>query len=247
MAPWPSPEGVPPRRVIITSNQTLAGESIGDVKAEAESYASWSFINLRTCVKTVEDIAANENYAAADLEDSIQLFVHDAIAQWGTEFFLLAGDLDVIPTRRLGAPDLDDHPRLDPLADIYYVMGELDWNEDDDGWIWEDDDDVADFGIRLGMPQASVGRLPIRGYLDADRMFQKLRNYQDPQQGQAPDADWYESVLLAAGPLLSMNPNHAACGYKIAEEIRVEFSTAVGNRPRNQAPLCGSVRPLGDL
>lgn len=146
---WPSTEGMLPRRVIITSDQTLAGEEIGSITAAAEEYANWSSTRagLVTCVVTLQEISNESIYAATDLEDSIQLFVRHSIERWGTEFFLLAGDLDVIPTRRLGAPDLGDHTRLDPLADIYYVMDDgLEWNDNDDGWIWSDDSDVGGWG-----------------------------------------------------------------------------------------------------
>lgn len=74
-------------------------------------------------------------------------------------------------------------------------------------------------------PQASIGRLPIRNEADANAIFSKLIDY---QTGVESD-HYYETVLAAAGPLLSADPTVSQCGYKVAEQIITIFASAWSN------------------
>jgi hypothetical protein len=217
---WPSLEGPEVEEVVITSPQTLSGVPLPGMVEVWEEFAAWKTARgVPTVVVTVPEIASR--YEGFDLPDKIRRFVRDAVLLWGTRWVLLAGEYDVVPTRRLDGEDSADHLRPDPPADLYYVRFQEDWNLDDDAFLWDGDEDVA-LGP-LGLDQAWVGRLPCRDALEARVMVEKIRTYLETPPD---DRDYYRSFMAVTGPVNSMHPTSSDCGYGNAEEVLEVFRWA---------------------
>ncbi|MBU2692009.1 MAG: hypothetical protein KJ970_13905, partial [Candidatus Eisenbacteria bacterium] len=219
---WPSLDGPAPAQIIITDSVTIAGERIGNMVEIFQNYANWKTEDrgLPTIVKTVSEIIANPEYQSFDVVESIKMFIHHAAQDWGTKWVLLGGDTDIVPTRRLGGPNLGDHNRLDPPADIYYSVFTGDWNLNDDAYFWENNNDAAPDSIvhfDSGFPQIWIGRVPCRSALDAQVITEKIQAYLDPP---SLPSDYYQSALFVAGPTNSMNPSDSlSSGYTASERI----------------------------
>ncbi|MBK8233741.1 MAG: hypothetical protein IPK72_25000 [Candidatus Eisenbacteria bacterium] len=133
----PSMDGPPAVSVIITNNYDAGGGYVGDMVAALEPYAAFKTAKFGQCVvRTVDWIV--ENYPAYDAAASMKGFAHDAYVQWGTRYFLLAGDTDLVPTRRIrGGPWRRDMP-----IDAYFGAFTGLWNVDRDAYEWEAQSDV---------------------------------------------------------------------------------------------------------
>jgi hypothetical protein len=202
---FPSLEGPPVECVIITDSVDVAGASIGaDMITEFQRLADWKTRKGVPCViRTVEWIA--DNYSGADRPEKIRNFVVDASTYWGTNYILLGGDVDIVPSRFLGGPgsNLSNGllKRADPPADIYY--GELDqsWNEDPDAYYGETIDDWVH--PRWEFMDLWVGRIPARDAAEAGTIIDKVLTYErspDAPAASPPDTSYYNDVLLVAGP-----------------------------------------------
>ncbi|MBD3336590.1 MAG: hypothetical protein GF355_13845 [Candidatus Eisenbacteria bacterium] len=220
--PWPALEGPAVAQVIITDDATLAGSPAPGLVAAFSEYAAWKTQRgMPTIVARVQEIV--ENYPGFDVAEKLKSFIHAAARDWGTQWFLLGGDVDVVPTRRLAGDVLHPHERADPPADIYYVRFGEDWNRDGDAYFWDDHDDIA---LRPGgFDQAWIGRLPCRTAVEAQVMIDKIRSYMEPLRNR-PGPDYYESVLLATGPVNDMNPYDDSSGYPHSERVLQPFRAA---------------------
>lgn len=109
---WPSPNSPFVELVIVTSNELLQGADVGDPLGEMTRYADWrdTWLQSETEVRLLKDI--RQNYPAEDPARSIQMFFEDAYANWGTRYFILGGDVSLVPTRFTGK----DHPCAAPPA-----------------------------------------------------------------------------------------------------------------------------------
>ena len=226
---WPSPEGIPVRLIIITDNQNLSGEPIGNVLDAAEEYARFrSDYGTETKVVAVSEILSEGQhpaYLGKDVAERLRAYIRDAVQQWGTMFVILGGDVDVVPTRRLGSPT-DGGPtdiggiggRSDPPSDLYYAIMGDEWNPNQDAWEWGLDDNITpgNFG------SVYVGRLPFRDAAEAEIMFRKLIEYRFPTyfgkyspiyQG------YYMSCLAATGLVNSADPTTTSNGHFGSEQV----------------------------
>lgn len=221
-AAWPSLEGPPVDQVIITDDRSLTGASTGGMTDVFRSYARWKTERgVPTVVARVSDIAAH--YPGFDLVERIKAYLEDAVRDWGVRWVLLGGDVQIVPTRRLDGGDRPGHLRPDPPADIYYVRFGEDWNQNGDPYIWDDNDDLGPLDSRYD--QAWIGRLPCRDAREAEAMTRKIRSYLADSQVH-PEPGYYESVLLATGPVNSVLPQHASSGYNSGEQVIVPFREA---------------------
>jgi hypothetical protein len=77
---WPSTEGPPVYRVIITDDHSLAGDDRGsDILTWAQYYADWAdALYFQTEVRKVSDILANDDYVGVDGPEKIRNFMIDS-------------------------------------------------------------------------------------------------------------------------------------------------------------------------
>lgn len=220
---WPSVESPPVREVIITDNYTLAGEYIGDLVHEFELYAAWKqdTLAIPTQVRRVSEI--REQYRGQDEAQSIKRFIKHCYEEWAITYVLLGGDIDIVPTRRVGGPYTSPAEERDPPCDVYYsrYFGGDDWNLDGDAFIWETKSDGA-FAAESAFDQVYVGRLPCKNAATARTMIDKLKSYQE-QSSPPTSNSYYTSALFAAGPLNSYHvptgPLYDLSGYSCSEFI----------------------------
>lgn len=108
-------------------------------------------------VKVVTTAWIQSAYAGFDLVEQVRNFLKDKYLEWGIEYVLLAGNLDVIPMRYC-YPDSSNHGYDEwfcPPTDYYYADLTGDWDSDGDGFHGEFMQDAVDF-----VPEVYVGRLP---------------------------------------------------------------------------------------
>ena len=209
---WPSLEGSPIRFLIITNNSTVSGEGVGDMVSVFGDWASWrTQQGLEAAVVSVQDIIEQWS-EGEDQVERIRYYLRTAYRDWGTEWVLLGGDVNIVPTRFLGGPDTDQDSedeffRPDPPADGYYALLDEDWNADRNAYIGEtyDSQTGGDFGLIGGLPDVWIGRIPARNALEASVIMSKIGGYElrPDSDFDPPPTSYYKTVLAAAGPLNS--------------------------------------------
>ena len=133
--------------VIITSE---------DLQASVFSLVSWKQY-LGHSVTVVTTTWIGNNYSGSDLVEKIRNFLIDKYIEWGIEYVLLVGNVDLIPMRKC-FPDPSNHdPNSDlcPPTDYYYADLTGDWDSDGDGFYGEYGQDNVDL-----VPEVIVGRIP---------------------------------------------------------------------------------------
>lgn len=173
--------------VIITSEAHRAW--FGEIAAYESSRG------LRARIVTCEEIDAS--YAGIDLPERIRAFVIDAYANWGTEYVLLGGDVDVVPVRNLyvdAGGTIDQFP-----GDCYYEALDGNWNADgDELWGEWDEFDLAG--------ELAVGRVTAHDPAQLAAWFRKNRMYaEEPVVSEVQKA-------LFLGERMDDVPTYA-CGY----------------------------------
>jgi hypothetical protein len=177
----PSVDGSPVDMVIITSSDEAAEyQRLADFKTRTGIY---------TVVRTLDWIRANYP-GGVDNQESIRLFIRDAVSQWGTAYVLLGGDANVVPARYVHAalPTVEDIP-----CDLYYSDVDGNWNADGDSRFGE-----AQASGKVGdlvdmYPDVWVGRLPSRDVSEASVMVDKTLAYE-----QSPPAATRKKVVFAS-------------------------------------------------
>ncbi|MBN2172008.1 MAG: hypothetical protein JW819_11885 [Candidatus Krumholzibacteriota bacterium] len=125
----------------------------------------------------------------ADLQETIRTFLQDALAKWGIQYVLLAGDAGIIPVRYV-LSYFEDPPELIP-SDLYYAQLDGDWNADGDQYFGEatfagTPGDELDF-----IADVHLGRLPIRSDGDAQLLVDKIIAYTE-----APDTSYVRQMAF---------------------------------------------------
>ena len=127
------------------------------------------------------------NYTGSDLQEKIRNFLSDKYMEWGIEYVLLAGDIDVIPMRQC-YPDPSNHDPNSwycPPTDYYYADLTGDWDADGDGYHGEYEEDSLDF-----VPELSVGRIPFSDALTVTSICEKLVS------SEGDTSSWKNNALL---------------------------------------------------
>jgi len=146
-----------------------------------------------TTTVTVDWIESN--YEGEDLQSRIRAFITDAYQSWGSVWFLLGGDTQVIPARSAyamtsgaGASPVEDQIG----CDLYYSDLDGTWDLDGDRTYGEIDDDVDLY------PDVFVGRVSARTNAHVQAFVAKLLAYE-----MAPPPDIGLDMLMAAEVLWS--------------------------------------------
>ncbi|MFH1300364.1 MAG: C25 family cysteine peptidase, partial [Planctomycetota bacterium] len=190
----PSLQGSPVDMVILTEDSWIDGtEFDGDMTVAFQVWADWrTKTGTPTVVRTLSWI--REIYTAGDDPERIREFLKEAYSLWGTDFVILGGDVEVIPSRTslYDTPQANEEP--DPSSDWYYAGLDSDWDSDDDGfysWTFSVD----------AYPELWIGRIPARDSAEAADIVKKLQTYEripDLGLGVPPDS-FYTKALLVGG------------------------------------------------
>jgi hypothetical protein len=118
-----------------------------------------------------------QNYEGADLAEKIRNFIINAYQNWGTLWFLVAGDYTDIPTRAAYVPLPVGEEYQYVTSDLYFACLDGNWNFDGDDY-WAELEDSTDV-----FPDVFVGRAPIRSVEEAENFINKTISYKENPGG----------------------------------------------------------------
>jgi parallel beta-helix repeat protein len=116
----------------ITDSPSLQGSCVDYIiitsdglKQSFQELADWKMRKgIVSLVKSLSWI--DEYYTGCDRQERIRNFIKDAHTNWGTDYFLLGGDTDILPIRTV---DITGSWFPDCPSDLYYSDLEGTWNE----------------------------------------------------------------------------------------------------------------------
>jgi len=178
---------------VIITNEALA--------AGFEEIAVWKTRKgTPAVVRTVEWI--NAHYTGADLAERVRSFIKDAYQNWGSLYFLLGGDSQVVPLRFAWHSHFGHFQLVSAIpkgafipADMYYACLDGNWNADGDAtygegnWDRENDGsfvkkaDDANIDDVDRLPEVYVGRMPVEDMVELNRWKAKYFEYIKTSQG----------------------------------------------------------------
>ncbi len=159
--------------VIITSEELKNYDGINSFQDLIESKELQGFSCM---VKTVEDI--KNEYSGVDVPEMIRNFIRFAYSNWGTEYVLLGGDMDIVPARKLyasvaGTSYFDNIP-----SDVYYSCLDGSFNFDGDSY-WGEPIDGPNGGDVDLMSEVYVGRAPVGNVDELCNFVKKTLGYEN--------------------------------------------------------------------
>lgn len=174
--------------------------------------ARWKTIKgIRTKVLTTSEI--DSIYNGADLQVKIKRAFEDYYNNYGIEYALLGGDIDVVPSRMCYVsyfPYIDNSP-----TDLYYACfdNNFEWNQDNDTIYGEIVDNID------VIPEITVSRIPVRSTIDAANVVNRIIEYESN-----PKTDnWVDNILMAGVMLYHYTDGISDSQIK-SEEV---FSTSI--------------------
>jgi uncharacterized repeat protein (TIGR01451 family) len=178
----PSVLGSPVAYLIITNEA---------MKSEYQRLADWKTqTGLPAVVRTIEFIRTQYPGAADDAE-RMRKFIRDAYSRWGTQWVLLGGDTEVLPTR-FGYTTFYGGNYI--ATDLYFSCLDGNWNADGDSIYGEgyfssqDPGDACDL-----LPEVYVGRATTTTLLAAQRFVNRVFQY-----SRTPVGDYETNVIFFA-------------------------------------------------
>ncbi len=209
----PSLLGSPVEYVIITSEE---------MAPEFQRLADWKTqTGIPAVVRTMSFIRDEYPYGADDAE-RVRMFIRDAYSRWGTQWVLLGGDTQVVPTRYVWTTFYGGESIA---CDTYFSCLDGNWNADADSIYGEGYMSTSSPGDSVDLyPEVYVGRAPSITLADAqhfvDRSIDYVRN---------PAMDYQNQVLFFAEVLFpqNWNPNLATSldGAELVEEVLPSLET----------------------
>ena len=163
--------------------------------------------SVNTFVKTAEDIY--HEYDGRDQAEKIKFFIKSTRETYQTNFILLIGGTNVVPTRYTHIYYKGDFGYPTPTqwifpsdfyyADIYDANGNFSsWDSNNNGifaeYAWNGNYDVFDF-----KPDVYVGRLPCNNENELQICIQKICNYETIQ---AWSQEWFSKIICIGGDSL---------------------------------------------
>lgn len=157
-------------------------------------------------VRTVEWI--DTHYTGADLAERVRNFIKDAYQNWGSVYFLLGGDSQVVPLRFAWHSHMGYSNIIAAIpkgafipTDMYYACldnnwnadgdatyGEANWNRMNDGSFYEEDDGYINIDDVDRQPEVYVGRIPVENLDDLNRWKTKYFEYVKSSQANKNNA-----------------------------------------------------------
>ncbi len=148
-------------------------------------------IGISTVIQTTDIIYSL--FSGIDNPEKIRNYIISVVEDLGITSVLIYGDDDQVPVRYVYIPDgeEDDSEEYDGVlveTDLYYADLQYTWDTNEDG-LWGDlDNDQID-----GIPDISIGRLPVSFDWSAQAVLDKIINYETYN---GPNDPWFNSVLL---------------------------------------------------
>lgn len=141
-------------------------------------------------VVTVDDIYAN--YTGCDQQEQIRNFIIDAYENWGVEYVLFGGDINVIPDRDCYCFIIDEGNPIETnnlCCELYYGGLDGTWNDDhDDRW--------GEVGEADLIPEVHVGRVCSDNGTEAQNFITKLLRYErEPVVDEVETAGFFGEYL----------------------------------------------------
>jgi hypothetical protein len=163
-----------------------------DYVDELQPFVNWKTQKgLPAKIVTVEEIYSNPLFTGEDEPDEIRNCIQYAYKQWGTEYVLLAGDQDTVPTRHTyDEQSMYTGDNWIIPADTYYACIDegSDWNSDSDT-DWGEFGELDDI-----IPDIAVGRIAINNENTmADWVVQNIKYEKNPPRG-----DWFGNITLVS-------------------------------------------------
>ena len=209
----PSLLGSPVEYLIITNDAMAATfQQLADWKTQS---------GLPAVVRTTSFIRQEYPFGADDAE-RIRLFIRDAYARWGTQWVLLGGDTQIIPTRQ-GYTTFYGSEYI--ATDLYYSCLDGNWDADADSIYGEGYFSVSMPGDDVDLlPEVWVGRAPPTTVQEAQRFVDKTLMYE-----RTPVPDYMTRMLFFAEVLFPQNwsPGMSTSldGAELAEEVLPSVQT----------------------
>jgi len=149
---------------------------------------------VKTLIYTVEDVYSE--YSGVDNAEKIRNFTRDAYLNWGTEYVLLGGDIDVVPARFLYVEAWKNGTNTIAPADLYYGCLDGTYNYDgDDRWGEPTDgENGGDVDLRA---EVYIGRACVGNESEVSNFVMKTLAYE-----QTPIDDPYLRKALMVGEYL---------------------------------------------
>ena len=182
----PSLSGSPVQYLIITSEI---------LKEEFERLAQYKTkLGMPSLVVTREFIAANYRNGA-DIQETIRLFIQDSYSKWGTEYVLLGGDTDIIPTRYVDNSFYPPGSSTMVPVDLYFACLDGNWNANGNAHYGEADVQADGFGDAVDFAdEVFLGRAPVSTAVAAGVFVDKVISYETTPVG----SDWTNRILYAS-------------------------------------------------
>ena len=188
---------------------------------------------MLTKLVTLDEIynAAYFPVQGRDDQEKIKYFIKDAIENWGTQYVLLLGSVDLVPIRECC---ISLKPLISELpSDLYYadIYDENDsfcsWDSDGDGKYGEyfHCDDPNNDKVDL-YPDVYLGRLACAGEWEVNTVVQKIVNYETQTYGE----EWFNNIVLIGGDThVSEDPGYEGCEGEyenmLVENIMCDFTS----------------------
>jgi len=149
-------------------------------------------ISARTV--TTEYITANYSGTEnGDKADKIRDFIRDAYGNWGTEYVLLGGDVEIIPKRGVYVA-VGSYVDSSLPTDLYYSCLDGTWNGDGDSRWGEYNDGNGGGDIDLAA-DVYIGRAPVSNATEAYNFVSKTVNYETTAHPNYDTAVWLGEKL----------------------------------------------------
>ena len=194
--------------VIVTTDALVAATS---------ALATWKQ-SLGFDVNTVTVSWIQSNYTGTDLQQQIRNFLIDKYLEWGIEYVLLVGNIDVIPMRHC-FPNATNHStgsNENPPTDYYYADLTGNWDSDGDGFYGEYGEDAVDF-----VPEVIVGRIPYSDATSVASICGKLVAFE------ADTSPWKDNALLLAAMSNYANEDYMGWSRTDGAELMLEMISNV--------------------
>ncbi|MEW6481636.1 MAG: C25 family cysteine peptidase [bacterium] len=120
---------------------------------------------LTSTIKTTQWIY--ENYTGRDNQERIRNFIIDYYKNYGTEYVLLGGDVELVPYRSASYNELTQNTP----CDLYYACLDGSWDKNNNNIFGELED-----GVDL-MPEVYVGRAPVNTQEETKNFVNKVITY----------------------------------------------------------------------
>ena len=159
--------GVVDMVIITAADQASEYQRLADFK---------NLMGIRTEVRDLDWVRANYP-EGVDLQETVRMFITDAVSKWGTTYILLGADHEVLPVRYGFSSSYGGE--FIP-ADLYYSDLDGNWDADGDGTFGEGWVTPVLSGDQLDLyPDVWTGRLPSANPAQAQVMIDKTLAYQE--------------------------------------------------------------------